>query len=115
MSWLRKRVVPQMYQILMLLFIVAITGDDLVIQRAFLKSDPALKQAVCNEDPDDAGCHVWKLHQYPLKIEDDAQLSHLVIRRYLDQFNGHLILTSPSMFFQPDRAPPDSFQHGIFS
>jgi hypothetical protein len=37
-------------------------------------------------------------------------LWQLVIRNYLDQFNGLLVPAPPSIFFQPDRAPPDSLQ-----
>lgn len=112
MSWLRKHVVPKMIQILMMFFIVAVATDDVAVQNVFLNSTLILKQAALyNDDPgNNAERHVWRAPQYFSRSEDNAQPLHLVIRNYLDQFNGLLIPAPPSIFFQPDRAPPDSLR-----
>ena len=110
MSWPRKHVVPQVLQILMLVLAVAVVGDDFVVQNVSLNTTPALQQALCNDDPGDDNLHAWKTFTHLSIGDTDAQLLHIVIRRYLAQFNGRLIPSPPSIFFQPDRAPPASFQ-----
>jgi hypothetical protein len=110
MSWLREHAVPKMFQIMMLLFVVAIAADDLAFQAASLNVTPTLQQALCNDDSGDTDRHTLKAPKYLSRNDYDVQRLHLVIRNYLEQFNGYLIPSSPSIFFQPDRAPPVSFQ-----
>ena len=110
MSWPRKHVVPQVLQILMLILAVAVAGDDFVVQNVSLNATPVLQQALCNDDPGDDNLHALKAFTHLSRSDADAQLSHIVIKRYLAQFNGHLRPSPPSIFFQPDRAPPASFQ-----
>lgn len=110
MSWLREQVVPKILQIVMLLFVVAIAADDVVFQATSLNVTPTLQQALCNDDSGDTERHTWKAPKYLSRSDHDVQWLHLVIRNYLEQFNGYLIPSSPSIFFQPDRAPPVSFQ-----
>jgi len=94
----------------MLVLAVAVVGDDFVVQNVSLNTTPALQQALCNDDPGDDNLHAWKTFTHLSIGDTDAQLLHIVIRRYLAQFNGRLIPSPPSIFFQPDRAPPASFR-----
>lgn len=110
MSWLRKRVVPQILQILLLFFAVAVVTDGLAVQNAFLTVTPTLSQALSNDDPGDSEDQIWKVPKYLSIIEDDPHSLHLVGRIYVEQAAGLLIPAPPGTFFQPDRAPPDSFQ-----
>jgi hypothetical protein len=109
MFWLRRRVVPKTIQILMVFLVVAITTNDLEPQSVSLNSTFILKQATfCNDDPGNAERHVIRVPKYLSRCGDNAQSLHQVIRNYLDQFNGLLVPAPPSIFFQPDRAPPES-------
>lgn len=110
MSWLRKRVVPQVLQILVLFFTVAVATDGLTVQNTSLTVTPTLGQALCNDDPGASEDHIWKSLKYLSIIDNDLNLLRLVGSTYLDQADAFLIPAPPGMFFQPDRAPPDSFQ-----
>ena len=111
MSWPRKHVAPQVLQILMLVIAVAVAGDDFVVQNVSLNATPTLQQALCNDDdPSDDELHAWEAFPCLLGSDTNPQLLYIVIRHYLAQFDGNLIQSPPSIFFQPDRAPPASFR-----
>ena len=110
MSWLRRRVVPQMLQILLLFFAVGVVTDGLAVQNAFLTVTPTLSQTLSNDDPGNSEDHICKSPNYLSRVEDDPQFLHLAGRTYMGQAAERLIPAPPGMFFQPDRAPPDSFQ-----
>ncbi|MCK9392648.1 MAG: hypothetical protein M0Q01_13905 [Syntrophales bacterium] len=110
MLWLRKRVLPQMLQILLLFVAVSFVTDSLAVQNAVLTVTPTFSQALSNDDPGNSEDHIWKSPNYLSSVEDDSQLLHLVGRTYMDQAAERLIPAPPGMFFQPDRAPPDSIQ-----
>jgi hypothetical protein len=107
--WLRKRLVPQILPILLLLFVVSAATDDLSEQNAFAKATPTFKQALCINVSVDSERHAWKAPIYLPLTENEVLLSHLAIKTYHYQTAGILIPSSPTMFFQPDRAPPVSF------
>lgn len=109
MLWLRKRVVPQILKILMLLFVVVVATDDLTVQSVFMNATPTLQQTLCSGDDGDVDRHVWMAPKYLSRSEHDMQRQNLAIGNYLEQFKGLLIPSSPSIFFQPDRAPPISY------
>lgn len=109
MSWLRKQVVPEILQILMLLFVVAFVADDVGLQTASLNVTPN-QQLVLYDDTGDHEHHTWNIFTYPSRSEHNLQWLPLVTSNYIDQFNGCHIPSSPSIFFQPDRASPVSFQ-----
>jgi len=109
-SWLRKRVVPETLQVLLLFFVVtAVTTDDLTAQNVLQGATQTLKQALCNDEPGDSEHNACKIHKYPPYTGNNFTLSHVAIKIYLDRFPGLLIPNPPDMFFQPDRAPPVSF------
>ena len=109
-SWLRRRVVPQVLQILLLFFVLAaVTTDDFAAQNVFQGTTQTIKQALCNDDPGDSERHDLKTHKYLSHTGNDFPLPHVAIQIYLDRVSGLLIPAPPDMFFQPDRAPPVSF------
>jgi hypothetical protein len=109
MTWLRKRVVPRVLQILLLFFVVAAaTVDDLAAENVFQNEPHSLKQTLCNDNTGDSEHHIWKAHKCVSLTDDGFPLPHLAIRIYLDRVQGLLIPAQPAVFFQPDRAPPDS-------
>lgn len=108
MSWPRKQFAPKMFRILMmvLLFIVAIAPDNIGTQAAPLNAAPGGQMSSYNDDRGDAEPNSWNATKSPPAYEQETQLLHLVIKHYLKQLCGGHIPPSPSIFFQPDRAPP---------
>ncbi len=109
MLWLRKSFLPQVLKIILLLFVVAsMTVDNSTAPTASPGKTPALRQALCSDDPGDFERHPWKIPKYAFKGYHDTDLPGRVIKTYVDQAAGIAIPAPPAMFFQPDRAPPVS-------
>jgi hypothetical protein len=108
--WLRKRIIPQILPILLFFFVVSAATDDFAIQNAFSIAAPTLEQALCIDVSGDSERYAWKVPTYVSIVGNNCLLSHLAFKAYLDQTAGILIPSSSAMFFQPDRAPPVSFQ-----
>ncbi len=106
MSKLRKQIIPQLFHILIFLLVCAVTADDFTFQPPSLNTKPVLQQILNNDDPGDGERHIWKVSKNLPRSEYDSPYSFLVIRNYLKHFSECLIPASPSIFFQPDRAPP---------
>jgi hypothetical protein len=107
--WLRKRFVPQILPIVLLLFVLAAATDDLAIQNSLPKAPPNLKQALYIDVSVDSEDHDWKAPTSMVLTENDVLLSHLAIKTYLVQTAGIFIPSSAAMFFQPNRGPPILF------
>jgi hypothetical protein len=109
MSWRRKQVFQRMLPVLMLLFVVAAAADDVALTPAALNVQPALQLSASHGITDDPEPNSWKVPKYQSTCDYEVQSLYLVIRHYLKQFNGCHVPSSPGIFFQPDRAPPFSY------
>lgn len=110
MLWFRKRVVPHMLQVLLLLLIVAVATDGLAVQNAFLNVVPTISLGLYNSDSGDNEYRSWKTPKYPSVIEDNPIVSPLLGKICPDKSANLLILSPPGFFPQPDRGPPYPFQ-----
>lgn len=105
----RRRIVPQILPLLLLFFVVSAATDDLELQNSFSIATPILKQALRISVQYDSERHAWKTPIYATLTINDALLSHLTIKTYFYQNAGTLIPSSPTTFYQSNRAPPVSF------
>lgn len=110
MLWLRKRVVPHMIQVLLLILTVAVATDGLAVQNAFLNVEPTVSLGLYNGDSGDNEYRSWKMPKCPSVIEVAPILSPLFGRISPDMSTNLLILSPPGFFPQPDRGPPYPIQ-----
>jgi hypothetical protein len=110
MSCLCNHGVPKIFTILILLFVIAVTTDNVALQATFLNATH-IPQLSLNDNETEESEHDTQNAPIDLSTcESELQSLHLFIRYYIKHFKGYHIPSSPSIFFQPDRAPPVLFQ-----
>jgi hypothetical protein len=109
MSRLCPQFAPKMLQILLLLFF-ATDSESFALQATFLNATH-IPQLSLNDNETEESEHNTQNAPIDLSTcESELQSLHLFIRYYIKHFKGYHIPSSPSIFFQPDRAPPVLFQ-----
>lgn len=109
MTWSSKQIFPEIFKILMivLLLTVAITPDGIAIQAAPVNGPPAADQtSLYNGDRENPEPDTWNPGKNLSSVKQQTWFQDLIIQWYLKPLCVLYPPSFPSIFFQPDRAPP---------
>jgi hypothetical protein len=109
MSRLCTQFAPKILQILLLLF-VATASESVALQATSLNATHIQRLSLNDNETEESEHNTQNAPIDLSTCENELQSLHLFIRYYIKHFKGYHIPSSPSIFFQPDRAPPVLFQ-----